>query len=641
MNYAPQIIDSLKASALERILVIDDAYDPPEFQEDGAGDLLDVLESLALRGHLSDEVFCEDDRQAAIEALVANEFDDEAVSRAMSTLYSTYIDARVAAVDPGGEFASLKGPVLEALDPLVELLGCCADVVQIQRVGKGDAVRAYKEQESDLILMDFFLSPPERTLRAATKGEADADRKRSIDLLNTILREAPEAAPSVILMSSKDVGERGQAYRARLEGRVTAFRFGFLNKNWIDGEGDSLRASGEAADVLMETSRSFEFGRILESALRRWKCGARAGLEKLYEELSDFDVKDFAYLLRFRLYQENEPFADYLEWFLGESLRAVVDGEVEWQAEDFSRLNEERLTEAIEGVHPVPSNRTAKFFHRIRFNSMESRERTRFALGDLFVASNGRNVRVVITPDCDLAPRKDGPRASRVLSIGGKIWGLGADQAVAGELIFRNTPKAIKWDYKDLMTHEFGDISTLHVGEVPYVYFGSLRAMSAQMLQKDALADLSRVGLAVPPTVDVGAPVKVFVKKNLNNQARMVELEWVEEPRAQVFMPRGGNDVHKRLLFTPKFVRELVASVEDLDEDELLPDHREHWRNWTTDLIRVREAMLRDGLELSGNSLFNMGVFVGKKKGKNWLQIVVDVSDEALILLQGKDPLVD
>ena len=97
---------------------------------------------------------------------------------------------------------------------------------------------------------------------------------------------------------------------------MSRFPIGFLNKKWINGDGNRLTASGQAADVLMDTSRSFEFGRTLESALQRWKAGATAGLEKLYGELSDFDIKDFAYLLRFRLYQEREPFADDLEWFL-------------------------------------------------------------------------------------------------------------------------------------------------------------------------------------------------------------------------------------------------------------------------------------------------------------------------------------
>ena len=513
VNYAPQIIDSFKESIVERILVIDDAYDAPELAEERAGELLDVLGSKKLRDHLSESVFTDEDREAAIESLETSEFGDESVAEAMLSLYSVYVETRSAAVDPGGEFAALKGAALEALDPLVELLERCTEGAQIRKVGKDGALREYRSLKPELILMDFYLSPPERTTRAVTRGQFDADRERSIESLKDILKEDKEANPAVVLMSSQEVGGLTQAYRRRLEGRVTALRFGFLNKKWIGGSGTDLNASGDAADVLMETSGSLEFGRTLEAALRRWKKGARAGLEKLYDDLSDFDVRDFAYLLRFRLYQEGEPFADYLEWFFGESLRAIVDDEVEWNAEVFSRLDEPNLTDAIEGAHPIPSDRIARFFHRMRFNSRGNRERNRYALGDLFVASNSRDVRLVITPDCDLVPRKRGPSASRVLTVGGRIWGLEADQAFAGEFVFYNSPKAIKWNYKDLMTHDFDDVSSLGVGETRYNYFGTLRPMSAQTVQKAALADLSRVGLAVPPAVDVGAPVAAFRKK--------------------------------------------------------------------------------------------------------------------------------
>ena len=104
----------------------------------------------------------------------------------------------------------------------------------------------------------------------------------------------------------------------------------------------------------MEMSGSLEFGRTLEAALRRWKCGAETGLKELYKELGELDVKDFAYLLRFRLYEEGEPFADYLEWFLGESLRAVVDNKVQWDTEEFSRINDEKLTECDRRYPPSP-----------------------------------------------------------------------------------------------------------------------------------------------------------------------------------------------------------------------------------------------------------------------------------------------
>ena len=113
---------------------------------------------------------------------------------------------------------------------------------------------------------------------------------------------------------------------------------------------------------------------------RRWgngSCGAEAGLTELYKELRDLDVKDFAYLLRFRLYEEGEPFADYLEVVLWEShCGQLSTNKVEWSIRRNSRgLMTRKLTEAIEGAHPVPSPRIARLFGRMRFNSWESRVR--------------------------------------------------------------------------------------------------------------------------------------------------------------------------------------------------------------------------------------------------------------------------
>ena len=420
VNYATQIIDSFKASVVERILVVDDAYDPPALSEEHMGELLEVLQRPELRDYVTEDSLGEEDLHSAMEALGEGEHDHESIDDAISSLFDTYIHRRTAEVDPGGQFSRLKDSSLEGLDPLLELLERCGDQSCIRRVGEDAALRVCRELRPDLVLMDFFLSPPERTTGASTRKEELADRKSSIDLLKNILQVDDGVTPAVILMSSEDVQGRAQRYRSSLEGKVTALRFGFLNKNWIQRAGDGLIAVGDAADVLMETSGSFEFGRILEAALRRWKCGAETGLKELYEELRDLDVKDFAYLLRFRLYEEGEPFADYLEWFLGESLRAVVDNKVEWNTEEFSRLNEKELTEAIEGAHPVPSSRIAQFFNRMRFNSRQNRVRVRFGLGDLFIAPDKKSVRMVITPDCDIVVRNGRRGASRLLTVGGR-----------------------------------------------------------------------------------------------------------------------------------------------------------------------------------------------------------------------------
>ena len=514
MNYATQIVDGLKASAVERILIVDDAYDPPALSDEHMGNLLEVLQRPELRKYVTEESLGEQVLQSAIQALMEGNFYHEAIDDSVARLFSAYVHRRTTEIDPGGEFARLKDLRLETLDPLLELLHRCGDRLSIRQVGNDEALKVFRELRPDVILMDFFLSPPSRPTGVSTRKEERADRDSSIRLLKSILQIDDGVTPAVILLSSENVQRRAQQYLGSLEGRVTALRFGFLNKNWIRRAGNELIAAGDAADVLMETSGGFQFGRTLEAALRHWKWGAEAGLEELYKELRDLDMKDFAYLLRFRLYEEGETFADYLESFLGESLRAAVDDKVEWNTEEFSRLNDRKLTSEIEGARSVPSSRIAELFHRIRFNSWKNRVRGRFGLGDLFIEPDHRYVRMIITPDCDLVVRRGNRGASRLLTVGGTIRRLGEEGAQAGNLILFQTPKAITWELKDVMSHDFtDDISKLQVGETTYSYRATMRALAAQTIQKEVLGDLARVGSAVPPTVYVVGPVKVYLKR--------------------------------------------------------------------------------------------------------------------------------
>ena len=645
MDHTPQIIETFKASVFERILVVDDAYDPPEFGPELAGDLLDILNSDDLREHVSEDLLSEEEREAATEALGATEPDDDKpITRVMTALYDVFLDTRAAEVDPGGTFAAIKGAGLDALEPLLELLRRCRDEEKIKTVGTGDtAITVCQDLRPDLIFMDFFLSPRDRTTTGITPNQRAQDRMRSITLLKNMLSKDVDSEPVVVLMSSEDVADRQQNYFSRLEHRVMALRFGFLHKKWICGVGPKLTASGDAADVLIDISGSFEFGRTLEAALNSWKDGVQKAIEQLFDDLRDFDVKDFAYLLRFRLYEEGVSFADYLEWFMGESLRAIVDNKVEWTTGDFSRLNDEELTQAIEGAHPLPSERIARFFHRVRFNSRESRPRERFEFGDLFVSPNRDNVRMVISPDCDLVPRP-APSARHILTIGGEIRGLQDDRAFAGDhinLIFLEGPKAIKWNLKDLQTHEFEaeGVSRLNVYDEPYRFFTSMRPIPAQTIQKAVLADLSRVAVSVPPTVYVGAPISVYLKKNIDRKEKIHRIEGLGEAHAQVIIPRGGKDSHKKVLFSRRFVRELLALLEGTNADELPRKDRQHRLDCIKNADQVRMAMLRDGLRLPGKGIFGLVTSVGQPEKKAWLEIVIDVSDDALIDLHGTDLL--
>ena len=644
MNYAPQIIETIKESAVTHILVVDDAYDAPSLTTEDSGALIELLQAENFRESVSVELLSDKQVEGAIEAISEDELDAADVSDTVKALFTVYVESRSVAVDPGGFFSASKGATLDVLEPLVEMLRKCDDVA-VQLLGLEGAIEAYREQHPDLIFMDFFLSPLSRGTGPETKGEKDGDRGRSIDTLKRMLGGHSGEKPAIVLMSSKDIHSRAERYRANLDGQVMGLRFGYFHKQWVTGSGKELKANGDAADVLVDTSGSLAFGRSLESAITDWRDGAFSALERIQKELYEFDLKDFAYLMRFRLYDEEEPFADYLEWFLGESLRSLVDEEVEWDTKHFQDLDNEVLTRTISGAHPFPSDKIARFFHRLRFNPHKTRNRKRFGLGDVFLSPDGKYVRMIVSPDCDLVVRDGKRAAARLLTVGGQVKALKDEGAFAGELVhlktpkaIKKTPKAIKWLNKDLMTHAAGETDKLDVDGTIFTFLGRLRGLSAQAVQKATLADLSRVGVSVPPTVYVGAKVSCFIKSLDGTQVKRVELNNLPGATVQVFMPRGGKDAKKRILFTQKYTRAVLAHLETCDSDDFHRDHRDCYETVIKHGEELRQAMVSNGLELPGSlEKFGVSSSVGDPIRKPWLQFVCDLNDDSLLNMEAED----
>ena len=89
-NYVTRITDSFKASTVERVLVIDDAYDPPTLAEEHHGELLAVLQRQDLRNYVADESLGDAALRSAIEALQEGDFEHEAVDAATTALFDAY-----------------------------------------------------------------------------------------------------------------------------------------------------------------------------------------------------------------------------------------------------------------------------------------------------------------------------------------------------------------------------------------------------------------------------------------------------------------------------------------------------------------------------------------------------------------------
>ena len=111
--------------------------------------------------------------------------------------------------------------------------------------------------------------------------------------------------------------------------------------------------------------------------------------------------------------------------------------------------------------------------------------------------------------------------------------------------------------------------------------------------------------MAIPPIVDVGAPVKVFLKRK---SKPIIELEGFKEARAQVFMPRGGNDKKLHANFTRRFVRDLIQRVKKIEDDELVHDHQVKRKAFMKKEEDIRKNMLGGELELPSDNYFKLSV---------------------------------
>ena len=436
--------------------------------------------------------------------------------------------------------------------------------------------------------------------------------------------------PSVILMSSEDIADEGVAYRTELEGKVLALRFGFLHKDGVSIANDSVSVDSRAADLLLDTVQGFAFGKDVEDALATWREGAANALKELTNELRDLDVRDFAYLLRFRLRGEREPFADYLEWFLGEALRGKVDETVEWDKPVFSRIDNPESYLDIEGGHPHPSNKIARLFHRLRFSMPTKRSRKRFALGDVFVNEAKDAARVVLSPDCDLVPREAGqPSAPRLLTLGGHLKELETDGAYIGELVLLGDKvMAIKWSLKDVATSSMAESGEIVVDGTAYSLLGTLRPQHARSIQAQAFADLERVGLAVAPAVYRTARVEAFIKDKGGNMTGLAQDELAKHP-ATLLYARGGKEKEHLLLFDRSYVRALIASLSQVDNGSLAADAKSNHTSFIQQTAEVTAPMQRDGLKIGGKGPFGSIVVMKKpKKGPQWLQFVVKIEND-------------
>lgn len=615
---------TVSASAIKRVAIVDDVFDTPAISEKDLGGLLEFLqksEESRTGAQIEKSVW-----DKAVSDIKATEHDSGNVATVLEKLYEMYIDTGDRKYDPAKIFSNTRDANLGYLRPLLELLKSC-ESLELRRFGS-QAPAIGDHEMPDLVLVDLFLNPAIAPVEEPNNGVAQAAAERSLSRVRPLLKRAP----SVILMSSH--GEKGQqeaeSYRAKLDDRVYASRFGFVDKGQIKKDPQlGLSVEDAARDTLLDVFQNYKFGKALSEAMTRWLDGAKDAVEAIGKDIRKLQLKEISYLIQFRLAAEGQGLEEYLEWFFGEALLDYIirasDGA---HAKNPLELSlDPTAVAAIDGAFE-PTKSVATMYHRVRVESKRSRPRKNFRLGDLYRDKKSNRVVAVMTPDCDLVLRKNKNKevrnAEQLLLVPGLISDLEKASASVGDfLMIGEVPHNIQWIYKKVFSLPFvGGMGQAGQSGDDFEYLGALRPLYAQEIQANLINHLGRVGVAVPPVIGMPAVSTIVVRTSTG----------VKEISAQgttfncSLIPGRASAQQPRVVFDRDVIRKIKAALLDMPADDLIADSADKFAALKQDGASSVEKALQQGPEI-GTELHN-GIMLatGKRNGTEtgpWCAIYV------------------
>jgi hypothetical protein len=635
------VLEAIKQSRVSKVAVVDDAFDPPEISDKNGGALLEYMENVDFKAVVS-EVGVESDLfERAKQAVSESEYASEDITEFVKRLYDRFSSGEEPRFDPGGIFREMQSDNLKYVKPILKLLEDCDPPIEIIRVGSRPEDLEKVGHDVHLIFIDFYLDPKVSADTSASPAKQRREAKeRSIAQVTALVKAQGEKAPSVVLMSRHDVKADAEKFREAIVGDrkslVFASRFAYVGKNDVSIADDgSIKLGEAAANDLLDIFQSYDFGRSTHAALEAWLDSAGKAVDDLRSEIERLHLKDFAYLIRFRLAQEGQELLEYLEWFFGECLLDALSAAVDKKSAVNDQIKSLNGPEAarIEGAFDGPTAKVAELFHRVRIEAPRDRTKN-FRMGDLYLSGQGakRRMSAVLTPDCDLVKReKDKRLAPRLLILSGKIKSLDAPESTLSDFIMLNDkPHNIVWDRKAIESKEFDSWPEPGKSTDEQKYVGTLRPLYAQELQRTVLHDLGRVGISVAPAFGMTAKVSVNVHMATEKKDK-IEVDGGMGSACYVIPSRGGGD-KPIVMFTRRFVSNLIDKLAEIDSTLLAP----HAAGNLSQIKRPEayaklSKMFRTGVRFE--ETIDMGIFLTSRSAMKasdsgtWCWLAVDIDE--------------
>lgn len=563
-----RVVDAIKKSGVKQIAIVDDAFDPPTFQEPDFGVLLDFLqnapETLPAEANIEAKIWAE-----ATEALINSEYDAESIETCVGALYAAYVGTSSNKFDPGSRFEAIKSDNLRNVLPIVEFLSSLSPDINVSKFGANMGDVEVPEGEL-VIFVDLYLSAHVAADADPTTEAGQAAVTESLNRIKPLLKNEP----SIILMSSHENTAAAASYRHNISGKVYASRFGFMPKKQVEKDQQKFKFGDEALTTILDVFQSYKFGRGLHVAFERWGAAAASAVVQMQTQISNLELRDIAYLTRFRLADEGQDVWEYLEWLLAECLTDELGKQLDKQPDSsaLAYLTKEDAKE-IGGAFDGPTETVAKLYHRVRIEDKRTAERKNFRLGDIYLRSEqGKEPEIiaVMNPDCDLMLRPNGERGAKtLLTLHGTLEDFNLPKTSIGDfIIIDGVPKNVSWDYKHVRTIGFdGPMAKAGLSLAPYRFLGSLRSLYGQEIQANLLNQLGRVGVAVPPALAFSASVKLYCRRKNGDP---LELPLGDATVTQCyFVPARQSSHTGKAVFTHKFVQNLMSAIEKIDKEIL------------------------------------------------------------------------
>jgi len=652
---------AIEQNKINRILVVDDVFDPPPLDNDLAAEIIDYIGKSSVLGELKSKGITEEMISEVKVEIYGSSYDSELVLKIIKLVYEMMLISAISEPDllsvDSPQMLNGKLGAVKAILPLMKLLDLMKGLVDVRYVGKNDEpIKQFSIFEPQLVLLDYYLSAEVDP----SDGEGSTkDVSNSRQVLENIFKTSTSgtrelARPSVLLMSSKDLTNnsgdapkidsfRAQVNRALKEndkmpqGRVNSWRFGFLPKQGITLDGNQVKIEPRTIDVLLDICQAHDFGSHLDNGLQVWKGHVSKAVEDLFAQVEELDLKDFAYLLRFRLKPENERLSEYFRWLLTESLDSAIENSVGGAAVfgPLDDLQSNHPSEQVSGAYDGATVRIARMFHNARFSKRHDAS-NQYRLGDVYMLRGTTELRAVLTADCDLALRSDGSCNQPIpLTVRGRLLKLDKPTSDVSDLVVLESGEIrnIEWQFGKI---EFKELKPPVEGS-DYKYIGTLKSQYAQDLQKKALNHIGRVGLEVAPTIGFNAPATVqFMMHGPSAGGVPLDLKLVGEA-CTVIMPRGGIDKLAKVIFYRSFYYQLIEALKGVEESRLdtLPQLvRKLWEKATSEggNEELHRVLCVEGLEFTDpdkKQTSRYGVTVQKKYAHTesaFCTIIIDVS---------------